>query len=184
MKSIRIENGIIVYYGNRVGWVSGGKVLVDPMFEGTELNAFLEKQTGICQVQWMDGMFDRLMNGQKNSYEVQILKDCRIWQLKSDVDIRMKFISYEELIKQFGQPEPENYQIVFEGRVDTNDLEDLYEVFNTAHPSGYRGHSLSMSDIVELYDELGSSFHYVDRFGFQQIDFTSHNQTISQSMQL
>ncbi len=37
MNPIRIENGIIVYYGNMVGRVAGGKATVDPMFQGPEL---------------------------------------------------------------------------------------------------------------------------------------------------
>lgn len=184
MKPIRIENGVIVYYGNRAGRISGDRAVVDPMFEGAELNAFLEKQKDIREIKWTDGVFDRLANGPKDTSEMQILKDCRVWQLKPDVDIRMKFISYDELVKQFGQPDPENYQLVYEGEVDTNDLEALYEKFNLDHPPGYRGHSLSMSDVVELYDETGSSFHYVDRFGFQQVDFESPGQNMSQTMQL
>lgn len=184
MKPIRIENGVIVYYGNRAGRISGDRAVADPMFEGAELNAFLEKQKNIREIKWTDGVFDRLANGPKDTSEMQILKDCRVWQLKPDVDIRMKFISYDELAKQFGQPDPENYQLVYEGEVDTNDLEALYEKFNLDHPPGYRGHSLSMSDVVELYDEAGSSFHYVDRFGFQQVDFESPGQNMSQTMQL
>ena len=43
MKPIRIESGIIVYYGNRVGRVSDGRAVVDPMFEGPELIDFLTK---------------------------------------------------------------------------------------------------------------------------------------------
>lgn len=184
MKPIRIENGVIVYYGNRVGRISGDKAVVDPMFEGAELNAFLERQNHIREIKWTDGIFDRLMSSPQDTHRVQALKDCRVWQLKPDVDIHMKFISYDELIKQFGQPDPDNYQLVFEGMVDTNDLEALYEKFNTDHPPGYCGHSLSMSDVVELYDEMGSSFHYVDRFGFQQVDFEAPGQTMGQSMQL
>ena len=43
-----------------------------------------------------------------------------------------------------------------------------------------------MSDVVELYDEVGSSFHYVDRFGFQQIDFepSEPTQDFDMKMQL
>jgi hypothetical protein len=39
-----------------------------------------------------------------------------------------------------------------------------------------------MSDVLELYDENGSSFYYCDRFGFQEIHFKSPPQT--QTMQL
>ena len=66
--------------------------------------------------------------------------------------------------------------------METNNLEALYTKFNIDHPPGYAGHSLSMSDVLELYDENGSNFFYCDRFGFQEIGFTSSEQT--QTMQL
>lgn len=184
MKSIRIENGVIVYYGNLVGRVTGGRAVVDPMFEGPELNAFLEKQRNIREVKWSDGTFDRLTNGPRETHEIQLLKRCRVWQLKPDVNVRMKFIGYDELLRDFGPPDPANYQKVFDGAVDTNDLESLYTKFNIDHPADYAGHSLSMSDVLELYDDLTSTFHYVDRFGFKQVDFEPPAPVIQQSMQL
>ncbi|MBR0596396.1 YodL domain-containing protein [Sinanaerobacter chloroacetimidivorans] len=184
MKSIRIENGIIVYYGNLVGRINNGRAVVDPMFEGPELNAFLEKQRNIREIKWLEGMFDRLTSGPRENREIQILKNCRVWQLKPDVDIRMKFIGYDELLRDFGPPDPAHYQQVFDSAVDTNDLEALYAKFNIDHPPGYTGHSLSMSDVVELYDELASTFHYVDRFGFKQVDFEPPAPAMHQTMQL
>ena len=183
MKPIRIENGVIVYYGNRVGRVSEGRAVVDPMFKGPELNDFLEKQRHIRGIDWRDGVFDRLMSGPKDVHEMQALKDCRVWQLKPDVDIHMKFISYDEMLRDFGPPDPVNYQLVFDGPVDTNDLEELYAKFNLDQPPDYHGHSLSMSDVVELYDEAGSAFHYVDRFGFKEVDFEPPSQQMTPKLQ-
>ena len=94
----------------------------------------------------------------------------------------MRFISYDQMKKDFGEPNPQDYQVVYDGEVESNSLEAIYTKFNTAHPSGYTGHSLSMSDVVELYDGEGSEFHYCDRFGFKQIDFEAPSQT--QTMQL
>jgi len=50
-------------------------------------------------------------------------------------------------------------------------LEEIYTKFNTEHPLGFKGHSLSMSDVMELYDTVNSEFHYVDQFGFKDIEF-------------
>ena len=36
---------------------------------------------------------------------------------------------------------------------------------------GYKGHVLSVSDVLELYDGHGSTFYYVDQIGFVQIPF-------------
>ena len=94
----------------------------------------------------------------------------------------MRFISLANFCKEFGEPQISDYQTVYDGEVETNDLEALYTKFNVDHPPGYAGHSLSMSDVLELYDENGSSFFYCDRFGFQEIGFMPPEQT--QTMQL
>lgn len=181
MKPIQIRNGVIVYYGNRVCMVQDGQAVVDPMFEREELKDFLNHQRDIREVKWQNGVFDRLVNQAEPSPDQPVLKNVRVWQLKPDVDIRMKFISYEEMCRQFGSPSAEQYQLVYDGAVETNDLEALYTTFNTEWPEGYTGHSLSMSDVLELYDRESSSFHYVDRFGFQQVDFNSPEQAIRTS---
>ena len=64
MRGIRMENGRILYFGNLAGYVTGNKAVVDPLFSGDGLNRFLEKQKGIREVEWRDGVYDRLMNGQ------------------------------------------------------------------------------------------------------------------------
>lgn len=182
MRNIRMEKDIILYYGNPAGYVSGGKAMVDPLFKSEELNAFLSRQKDISEVKWMDGVYDRLVNGQRDTQELTPLKNCRVWQLKSESDLQMRFISLADFCKSFGEPKMSDYQIVYDGEVETNDLEALYTKFNTAHPPGYAGHSLSMSDVLELYDENGGSFFYCDRFGFQKIGFAPPEQT--QTMQL
>lgn len=42
MNQVRIENGIIMYYGSRAGRVEDGCAVADPMFRGDELCRFLE----------------------------------------------------------------------------------------------------------------------------------------------
>lgn len=182
MKQIRIENGLILYYGNIAGSVAEGRAVVDPIFQGEELTAYLKKQKTIREIQWKPGMFDRLMSCGKEEGVVQALKNCRVWQLKPEVDVQMKFISYESLLKKFDSPDLENYQVVFDGAVETNDLEKLYAKFNTAQPNGYTGHSLSISDILELYDESGSSYHYVNPIGFQEVKFAPSTLQTGQMM--
>ena len=182
MRNIRMEKEMILYYGNPAGYVSGGKAMVDPLFQSEELNAFLSRQKDISEVKWTDGVYDRLVNGQKDTQEITLLKSCRVCQLNPESDIRIRFISLGDFCKTFGEPQMSDYQTVYDGEVETNDLEALYTKFNIAHPPGYAGHSLSMSDVLELYDENGSSFHYCDRFGFEEISFAPPAQ--AQTMQL
>ena len=147
MKQIQIENGVIRYYGNRVGRVTEGCAVVDPMFQNEALESFLRKQRNIQKIQWQDGIYDRLANSQQDMESAKGLKDVRIWQLRGDVDVHMKFLALSQMEQQYGSPKPDFYIKVYEGASDTNDLE-------------------------ELYDETGSSFFYVDRYDFKRIDFT------------
>lgn len=193
MKNIEIRNGRVLYYGNEAGYVENGRAVVDPIFQSDELSDFLAKEK--LETLWTNGVYDRLTAARETTAagaEVPAagrahgfpdrppLKSCRIWQLKPDVDVRMKFVGYDKLLKNFGEPDPGNYQIAYDGQVETNDLEELYTKFNIDHPPGYEGHSLSMSDVVELYDETGSSFHYVDHFGFKEIGFDPPGQEMRQ----
>ena len=64
-----------------------------------------------------------------------------------------------------------DYQVVYDGYVETDVLEAIYQKFNTRLPEGFPGHPLSLSDVLELYDEkTGSSFFYVDEMGFQKLE--------------
>lgn len=171
MNGIQIKNNRILYYGNTAGYLNKDRAVVDPMFETDELKSYLSNTKGL-NVEWTPGTFERLAEGRIDPEgNAPVLKKCRVWQLKPDVDVMMRFIGYDELLGRFGEPDPDNYRAVYDGEVDTNDLEALYAKFNLDHPSGYEGHSLSMSDVVELYDDSGSSFHYVDRFGFKEVSF-------------
>lgn len=181
---ISIKKNTVVYYGNPAGYLADGKAVVDPLFRSDELSAFLSRQKEICEVEWVDGVYDRLVNGQRDQPEAPLLKSCRIWQLKPESDVRMRFISLDEFTKSYGVPQMADYQTVYDGEVETNELEALYTKFNTSHPAGYAGHSLSMSDVLELYDENGSTYHYCDRFGFKEIAFEPPAQAQTQAMQL
>ena len=67
-----------------------------------------------------------------------------------------------------------NYAAVYAGnldrRGDTQDrLDELYETFNLRRPEDFRGHSLSVSDIVALKQNGVVSCHYVDSRGFKAL---------------
>lgn len=176
MPGITLKNGLISYYGNPAGYTEKEKAVVDSIFRNAELSTWLKSRS--LTPQWTDGVMERLLAGERLGGETAApLKNVRIWQLKPDVDVCMKFIPYGEMVQKFGEPSPGDYRIAYDGQLDTNDLEAIYARCNTNHPPGYAGHSLSMSDVVELYDEGGSEFHYCDRFGFQKVRFESPEQT-------
>ncbi len=182
MNGIQIKNNRILYYGNTAGYLDSKRntAIVDPMFENDELKAYLSNSKGL-NIEWRSGTFDRLAAGKLDSEgNLQVMKKCRVHQLKPDADIMMKFIGYDEILKDFGEPDQDNYRMVYDGEVETNNLEELFAKFNLDHPPDYEGHSLSMSDVVELYDASGSNFYYVDRFGFKEISFQPPEQELYQ----
>ena len=62
---------------------------------------------------------------------------------------------------------PENYELVYTAPLTEQDsLESIYTRFNIDHPADFKGHSLSVSDIVVLHQDGKDTAHYCDRFGF------------------
>lgn len=181
MQDISLKNGLITYYGNPAGYAEKEKAVVDKIFQNEELSQWL-KGRSLTPI-WMDGVMERLIAGeQMTGADVAPLKNVRIWQLMPDTNVRMKFISLDDMVKDFGGPDRENYRVAYDGQLGTNDLEEIYTRFNMDHPPGFTGHSLSMSDVVELYDESSSEYHFCDHFGFKKIDFEPKQQSNDMNM--
>ena len=98
-----------------------------------------------------------------------------ILQLRRTEDTIMeRFESMASLHRQGKEPIFDHYEVVYVGDLSpyTNQnmmLESLYEKFNIDHPSDFRGHSLSVSDIVALKTAGVVSCHYVDSIGFAEL---------------
>lgn len=101
-------------------------------------------------------------------------KRVRIYQI--DIESEFAFMNYDWL-RSKGRSSPPAYQynIVFDGQLETDSLEDVFRIFNLEHPEGYTGRSLSVSDIVELYDERDRRFYFCDAIGFKKIPFKPVN---------
>ena len=98
-----------------------------------------------------------------------------IYQLRdNDNTAQLRFMNAEYLEKKGLSIEKGNYAAVYAGgldrRGDTQDrLDALYETFNIRRPEDFRGHSLSVSDIVALKQNGVVSCHYVDSRGFKAL---------------
>lgn len=94
----------------------------------------------------------------------------KVFQIVSERDKRnVKFAGLEEM-KKYQVSDKVNaalYEEVFDGDVDRNTLEGVYELLNTDPPPLYRGHSMSVSDIVKTEE----GFFYCDRYGFKTVNF-------------
>lgn len=98
----------------------------------------------------------------------------KIFQVNMDRDTdRIAFESMDYL-QRYGQTvRPELYDKLFEGEVDCGNLESVFQMFNLSHPTGYRGRSLSVSDVVAVCDpNTGAErYYFCDSIGFKEIEF-------------
>ncbi len=81
--------------------------------------------------------------------------EIKIYQINSDKDSkRVRFADLESLNREGLTVDPSIYEKVFEGELDTNDLETIFGMLNSPKktPDGYSGRSMSVSDIVEVCD--------------------------------
>ena len=98
-----------------------------------------------------------------------------IYQLRDNDDtVQLHYMNSEYLEEKGLSIQKENYAAVYAGdldrRGDTQDkLNELYETFNIRRPEDFRGHSLSVSDIVALKQNGVVSCHYVDSWGFKEL---------------
>lgn len=92
-----------------------------------------------------------------------------IYQINSALDTQKnKFRSFDE-----SNINPSIYEKVFSGSInEINSLEDVFTKFNTDIPRSHYGHSLSVSDIIEVTesDSLNNGFYFCDSFGFKRLD--------------
>ena len=97
-----------------------------------------------------------------------------VWQI-NDTNERSpyKFMGYSFLEKYKFSPSRRDYIKVYEADLGDMDLEDIFILLNTTRPEGFKGHSLSVSDIVVLKttDTGKESAFYVDSFGFKNLPF-------------
>ena len=96
--------------------------------------------------------------------------EYKIYQLKNSPENHaIRFEGYS-LAEKHGEPaKPENYDLVYTGSLDEfedeNKLEAIYTKFNLDRPEDFKGHSLSVSDIIVMNNEA----NYVDSYGFVDV---------------
>lgn len=77
-------------------------------------------------------------------------------------------------LKKHGLPvSPSIYKQVWAGELPAAaTLEDVFTALNVNHPEDYKGHSLSVSDIIEVVEAKYRSpgFYFCDSFGFKRLE--------------
>ena len=104
-------------------------------------------------------------------YEAPEQDSFSIYQIKSGDETRdYRFEPYDRLQATGRSVDRANYDLVYTAPLDgKTTLEDIYRTFNIDHPADFKGHSLSVSDVVVLHQAGKDTAHYCDSFGFQQV---------------
>ena len=113
-------------------------------------------------------------NGKENG-----ISAYRIYQVRDDLPDRHErmFQNLATLQSDGKDVISDAYSAVYEGNLDGTEsgksaqqvLDGLFEKFNIAHPDDFRGHSMSVSDVVVLQENGVEKAYYVDSLGFKEV---------------
>ena len=94
-----------------------------------------------------------------------------IYQIKGGDETRdFRFEPYDRLQAAGNVVDRANYELVYSAPLAPGtSLEDIYTRFNIDHPKDFKGHSLSVSDVVVLHQDGQDAAHYVDSFGYKEV---------------
>ena len=94
-----------------------------------------------------------------------------IYQIKGGDETRdLRFEPYDRLTATGHRVDAKNYTLVYSAELTPGtSLEDIYTRFNIDHPKDFKGHSLSVSDVVVLHQNGQDTAHYVDSFGYKEV---------------
>ena len=150
-------------FGYVAGWSSGKEM--------TELKASLEtiQATAKELITEIEGHFTELQ--QQRQAEQEQGDTFSIYQLKRGDETRdLRFEPFDRLQATGHFVDRANYELVYTAPL-TKDmtLGGIWEKFNIDRPADFKGHSLSVSDIVVLHQNGENTAHYVDSIGFQQV---------------
>ena len=93
-----------------------------------------------------------------------------IYQLKRGDETRdLRFEPYDRLTAAGHAVDPANYDLIYSAPLAPGTiLEAIFTRFNIDHPKDFKGHSLSVSDVVVLHQNGQDTAHYVDSIGYRQ----------------
>ena len=94
-----------------------------------------------------------------------------IYQIKGGDETRdFRFEPYDRLQAAGNVVDRANYELVYSAPLaPETSLEDIYTCFNIDHPKDFKGHSLSVSDVVVLHQDGQDAAHFVDSVGFREV---------------
>lgn len=118
---------------------------------------------------------------EKSSEELMFAGEERyaFYQLNTESkDVPYEFMGMD-FVKDHGmEVTAADYKCVYSGILhDSVSLDELYSIFNQNHPVDFKGHSMSVSDVVIVNRDGDMKAYYVDSFGFADLpDFVRQRQ--------
>ncbi len=101
--------------------------------------------------------------------ERQTVREYEIYQLNAGGRDYM-FMNMKELRAMHVTPNISSYDSVYKGTLEPGmTLDSLFDRFNVDRPEDFKGHSLSVSDVIAVTDEHGKTAWFVDSIGFTQL---------------
>ena len=99
-----------------------------------------------------------------SDYEAPAQPNFSIYQVPPGPEGRdFRYRTYEELQADGLSVDRKNYQLIYSAPLDKDiTLDEIYRRFNMEHPADYKGHSLSMGDIVVFRQDGKQTAYYVD----------------------
>ena len=110
-------------------------------------------------------------NGYEPKTDGQEQDTFTIYQLKRGDETRdLRFEPLDRLTAAGYSVDKANYDLIYSAPLTPDmTLGRIWEVFNTDHPKDFKGHSLSISDVVVLHQNGQDTAHYVDSYGYMEI---------------
>ena len=134
-----------------------------------------EKKIGMQNEKWndVDGsasgeILEAFLESESDGYAILQLK-------RTEENRDRSFESYDSLERQGLQPDINFYDTMYSGSITTQSAntdvicENLFVKFNTDRPENFKGHSLSVSDVIALKLQEAVKYYYVDSFGFREL---------------
>lgn len=89
---------------------------------------------------------------------------------QADNEMGYQYMSLDFIEKMGMSVKGADYQMMYQGVLEAQDtLEDLYIKFNIDRPEGFKGHSMSTSDVVILKRDGEMKAYYVNDIGFREL---------------
>lgn len=102
--------------------------------------------------------------------------EVKLYQINLERDEEGRaFMSQDALQRMCDNPteiDSSIYDCVFDGEIDGSTLEDAFATFNFDHPDGFKGRSMSVSDVLVTELEEGKqAAYFCDSIGFTHVTF-------------